>query len=304
MGSPTRTIDGDLGAPTDDLRRYRHELQSTYRYLRLAIILLTLLLFTSVGLQIISDGWQVLGSVSAYYYTPARAVFVASLCAIGTCMIVHRGRSDLEDVLLNFSGYLAFFVAFVPTAQTVADTGEETVVVPDDFVAAVTNNTWSILAVGLAAFLVQILVVPQPERNTGTRSGRAALVVTAIAYLGLACFFIFARQTFLDWGHGVAAIVLFLGIVGVVGINGVALARVRASGGATRRSSLLNRYTYGFLGMLLSAVLIIGVVRLWLEQWIFVLEAALILQFLGFWITQTVERWRDPEPAQDAMVPG
>ena len=69
-----------------------HELQATYRYLRLAIILLTALLLLSVALQIGADDGEVLASVSAYYYTPARDVFVASLCAIGTCLIIHRGR--------------------------------------------------------------------------------------------------------------------------------------------------------------------------------------------------------------------
>lgn len=303
MSATTRTS-ATASESVGDQQRYGHELQSTYRYLRLAIILLTLLLFTSVGLQIVADGWQVLPSVSAYYYTPARGVFVASLCAIGTCMIIHRGRSDLEDVLLNASGYLAFFVAFVPTAREEATAGSGNAVIPDDFVAAVTNNAAAILLVGLVAFAVHVLVVPQPERNTGSRGGRVALVGSAVAYLGLAGFFLFARQTFLDVGHGVAAIVLFLGIVGVVGVNGVAMARARAAAGTAGRNPMLNRYTYGFLGMLVSAVLIIVVVRPWLEQWIFVLEAALILQFLGFWITQTVERWEVPEQPQDSMVPG
>lgn len=292
------------GMQPGEADQYSLEVQATYRYLRIAIILLTLLLGVAVGLQIIADDGTILPSVSAYYYTPARAVFVASLCAVGACMIVHRGRSDLEDVLLNFSGYLAFFVAFVPTAREQATSGDGAVEIPDDFVAAVTNNTTAILAVGLVAFLVEILVVPQRERSTGSRGARVALAASVVAYLALLGFFVFARQTFLDFGHGVAAIILFLGIVGVVGINGVALARARAAQGHERRGQLLNRYTFGFLGMILSAALIILVVRPFVEQWIFVLEAALIAQFLGFWITQTVERWKVPEPPQDQLVPG
>jgi hypothetical protein len=277
---------------------YRLELQATYRYLRLAIILLTLLLGTAVCLQILSDGGAVLPSVSAYYYTPARGVFVASLCAVGACMVIHRGRSDLEDVLLNFSGYLAFFVAFVPTAR------DGVAAMPDDVVDAVINNTWAILIIGAVAFVVEMAVLPQRERSTHTRSGRAALVFSALAYLGLLLFFLLARRSFLEWGHGLAAIVLFLGIVGVVGVNGVAMARARQEAGHSTRTRWLNRYTYGFLGMIVSAALIVLVVRPLLEQWIFVLEAALIAQFLGFWITQTVERWHEPEPRQDALVPG
>ena len=287
-----------------EVEEYRNELQATYRYLRLGIILLTLTLGFSVGMQIAADGGSVLPSVSAYYYTPARAVFVASLVAVGTCMVIHRGRSDTEDVLLNLAGYLAFFVAFVPTARVEATEGEAAAAIPPDFVAAVTNNTWAIFVVGLGAFAVELLVVPQRERNIDSRSSRVAFAVTVLAYLGLLAFFLLARQTFLEWGHGVAAIGLFICIVCVVGINGVALVRARRAAGATGAAPWLNRYTYGFLGMVLSAALVIGVVRPLLEQWIFVLEAALILQVLGFWITQTVERWTVPEPPQDHLVPG
>lgn len=291
--------------PAQATERYHLELQATYRYLRLAIILLTLLLFTALGWQIVADGGVVLPSVSAYYYTPARAVFVASLCAIGTCMIVHRGRSDLEDVMLNFSGYLAFFVAFVPTAPVAIGTvGAERAVVPEDLVEAVTHNTWAILVVGLVAFVVEVLVLPQRERATRSRSGRAALVVSALAYLGLAGFFVLAPTAFLRYGHGLAAVVLFLGVVGVVGVNGVALARARGEHGAGRRGRLLNRYTYGFLGMLVSTAVVLLVVRPLVTEWVFVLEALLIAQFLGFWITQTVERWHEPEPRQDSLLPG
>jgi hypothetical protein len=244
---------------------YRNELQATYRYLRLGIILLTLMLGVSVGLQILADGGSVLPSVSAYYYSPARGVFVASLVTIGTLMAVHRGRSDTEDVLLNLAGYMAFFVAFVPTAQAEVPEGGAEATIPADFVAAVTNNTWAILAVGLAAFVVELWVVPQRERNMDSRSARVAFGATIVVYLGLAGFFLFARQAFFDWGHGVAAIGLFLCIVCVVGINGIAFARARAEQGKDRRAQLLNRYTYGFAGMVLSAALIIGVVRPWME---------------------------------------
>jgi hypothetical protein len=286
------------------LHSYPHELQATYRYLRLSIIMLMMLLGTAVGLQIIADDGELLLSVSAYYYTPARGVFVASLCAVGACMIIHRGRSDLEDVLLNLSGYLAFFVAFVPTPRQQAVAGRGTAVIPADFVDAVINNTWAILIVGALAFVVEMAVLPQRERSTRTRGGKAALVASAVAYLGLLLFFLLARQSFLAWGHGLAAIVLFLGIVGVVGVNGIAMARARQEAGHSSRTCWLNRYTYGFLGMLGSALLIVLVVRPFVEQWVFVLEAALIAQFLGFWITQTVERWRQPQPRQDALVPG
>ena len=89
----------------------------TYRYLRGAMIALLLMLLLSVGYQ---WWWETdhscwLGSISAYYYTPARTVFVGSLCALGASLIAYKGHSPEEDVLLNFSGFMAFVVAMVPT---------------------------------------------------------------------------------------------------------------------------------------------------------------------------------------------
>src|SRR6478752_5187295 len=87
----------------------------TYRYLRGAMISMLLMLLLSVGYQ---WWWETggscwLGSISAYYYTPARTVFVGSLCALGACLIAYKGHSPEEDVLLNFSGFMAIVVAVV-----------------------------------------------------------------------------------------------------------------------------------------------------------------------------------------------
>ncbi|MFV0372683.1 hypothetical protein [Microbacterium sp.] len=298
-----RTRVARVSVPTV-VERYRGEVHATYRYLRLAIILLTVLLGCAVGIQVLGDGGTVLPSVSAYYYSPARAVFVSSLCAIGACMIVHRGRSDLEDVLLNFSGYLAFFVAFVPTPSVVIAGTDAAAQAPRDLTDAVSNNTGAILIVGLIAFVVEIFVVPRRERSFRGRAGRTAHVASAIAFAGLGVFFLVARDEFIQRAHTIAAAGLFIGIVGVVGVNGVALARAARERGESRRAQVWNRYTIGFLVMIGSVVAVVTVARPMVAQWVFVLETALIAQFLLFWIVQTVERWRVPEPPQDDLVPG
>jgi hypothetical protein len=56
-----------------------------------------------------------LSSVSAYFYTPARSVFVAGLVGLGVCMLALRGMNLAEDIFLNIGGIFAFLVAFVPT---------------------------------------------------------------------------------------------------------------------------------------------------------------------------------------------
>ncbi|MFV0425569.1 MAG: hypothetical protein ACK5KU_00875 [Beutenbergiaceae bacterium] len=291
--------------PPPNQEQHHTDLRTTYRYLRLAIIMVTLLLTTSVLIQISSDDWHVLPSVSAYYYTPARAVFVASLCTIGVCMIVHKGRSTTEDTLLNAAGYMAFFVAFVPTPNHpgIRDAAAE-VVIPPDLEVAVSNNTWSVLIVGLASFALWFIVTIRQPSWRLRRSGGWAAIATVTAFSAWLGYFLLFRSAFLQWGHFVAAIVLFAGVMGVVAINGVALARARAEQGRSRTAQLLNRYTVGFTVMLISTAFVLLVLRPIMSQYTFIVEALLIVQFAAFWLTQTIERWRVPQPRQDALIPG
>ena len=89
----------------------------TYRYLRVGIVALALLLALAVVGEIVVGDAGLLGSISAYYFTPVRDVFVGVLVALGLGLIVIRGRG-VEDVLLNLAGMLAPVVAFVPTPVT------------------------------------------------------------------------------------------------------------------------------------------------------------------------------------------
>src|SRR6266699_1799974 len=88
----------------------------TWRYLRLAMIGIVAVL----GAAVLIEHFKVRGecfqtSISAYYYTPARAIFVGALIAIGVCMICLRGSTAAENRLLNFAGMFAPVVALVPT---------------------------------------------------------------------------------------------------------------------------------------------------------------------------------------------
>jgi hypothetical protein len=89
----------------------------SYRYLRLAMVGLLLCLAAAVGYQSVRQGWPPLGSVSAYYYTPAQAFFVAGLIGLGACMIALKGTTPVEDIFLNLGGVFAVIVALVPTGR-------------------------------------------------------------------------------------------------------------------------------------------------------------------------------------------
>ena len=63
----------------------------TYRYLRITMVGAVVLLGVSIVIERSNvDCWQT--SVSAYYYTPVRAIFVGMLLAIGLAVTVHVAR--------------------------------------------------------------------------------------------------------------------------------------------------------------------------------------------------------------------
>jgi hypothetical protein len=99
-----------------DERRDSDIVAKSYRYLRLAMVGLLVCLAAAVGYQRWVKG-DVLGSVSAYYYTPAQAFFVAGLIGLGACMIALKGTTPIEDLFLNLGGVFAAIVALVPTGR-------------------------------------------------------------------------------------------------------------------------------------------------------------------------------------------
>lgn len=54
-------------------------------------------------------------SLSAYYYTGMRDLFVGLLVAIGACLYLYKGFSTSENVALNLAGIFVVGVALFPT---------------------------------------------------------------------------------------------------------------------------------------------------------------------------------------------
>ena len=287
---------------------YQFDLLRTYRFLRLAMVLLVLLLFVAVGLYVASRG-ALLQSISASYYTPVRAVFVSSLCAIGACLIVYQGNTPVEDVLLNGSGFFAFIVAFVPTRPEARCVPSA---IPQDVQLAIRNNVGALLLLAAVTFAVvmwiQVFATPAAERELSKGVG-IAIAVSVVAFLAVAGFYLFDRGTFMCRGHDGAAGLLFLGIVATVFTNGWGLAHKQAEeDGRPWTEHLWNRYFWGFVVMVASiaAVVLAGPVLGWLDNWVFWLEAVLIGQFGTYWLTQTIELWNEPrrgEPVAPAPAP-
>ena len=269
---------------------------TTYRYLRIAIPILVVMLGTSVAAQVFGpdpDCW--LGSISAYYYTAARAVFVACLCAMGACMVIYHGNTVREDVVLDVAGMLAFVVAFVPTplagltvtpaesscARSNVPTGEQ-------LDAAVDNN---LLALLVAASVMLAIAYVFSLAREGFRPPSLAWCVMCAAVVVVWIVYAAERAFLRDHAHLIAAVGMFGGIMVVVLLNAVRSARLDATAVAAPRG--YQRVYRAILAAMVVAGAVFGGLAWWgrFDHSVFWLEAALTTLFGVFWVVQSKELW-------------
>lgn len=252
----------------------------TYRYLRLSMVLLVV----ALGAAVLVEWWQVGGdcfqsSISAYYYTSARGVFVGALVAIGVGMVAIKGNTEWEDTLLNLAGMLAPVVALVPTAYE--DNCFSVRLDDAEMRANVENNVAALIVVGVVGL---VLATVFWLRSTRERKHLVGLLVAGAVLVVGTVAFVAARELFLDNGHYVAAFGMFGLIVVVAFLN------ARGSGRMGR-----NRYRNVYLAVsaLMAAALVIGLVLglAGVEHVVLVTEVAIIALFVVFWVTQTKDLW-------------
>ena len=259
--------------------------------------LLVALLAAAVLHQIFTpepDCW--LGSISAYYYTPARAVFVASLCAIGICLIIYRGSTPREDAVLNLPGVLAFVVAFIPTPlkdlTVEPDSCQHSNVPTETQLATALNNNIFALLTGLT--LAVVVVIAFRALHVSSAS--------AVPTYGFAVFvaagwvwFVAAPANLRQHGHITAAILLFIGIVAVTVMH--AFNMVWFDPKSTPAPAPYRGIYRAILAVMIVGFVVIGGLALFasFDHTVFWLESLFITLFGGFWITQTAELWHDTD---------
>lgn len=290
----------------------------TYRYLRLAIVLLAIFLAIAVAIEAWWGESPAQNSISSYYYTPVRGVFVATLVAMALGLLTIQGRDwGYEDVLLNFSGMLAPVVALVPTPIL----GTEALPCPTGFAAdekcvplafqdGVGNNVWALFVLALGSVVIAA-VVTRPSRRFSLKWRRWLVGYALAAILIVAVLLVFAldREFFLRWAHYAAAVPMFGLLVAVGVINGLATDHTRSPGrepphipGVTEHL----RTWYYALAVAMSLVvvlavsygLLIGEDGGW-AAWLFWVEVALLFMFSVFWVLQTIDFWNEGLPSPD-----
>ncbi len=269
----------------------------SYRYLRMAIVVVLLALICSVALERAhASCWEV--SISAYYYTPVHSLFVGALVALGVCLVAIRGSTDVEDVLLNVAGVLAPIVAFVPTAQP-GNLCTKHPLAADKTLAYIDNN---LVALGIALVLALVIAIATVFRTDNARrpkiGGNAhavlGVVLSGALLAGGIVWYFVSRSSFLDHAHSGSAGVLFLLVGVVVFINGL----------SSPHRSCRRGYLIVAMAIVLTFVLLLVVGLLdpdWHHQilWLELLELSLLIVF---WTMQTAELWEPGVPTGSARA--
>lgn len=101
-------------------REFESQITDTYQFMRIGMGVLALVFPFAMVLV----GWGLmriapLTSLSAYYHSNMRDVFVGVLCAIGFCLFLYKGFSQREDFALNLAGALAVGIASFPMSPDI-----------------------------------------------------------------------------------------------------------------------------------------------------------------------------------------
>ena len=294
---------------------------ASYRYLRIGLVALLLALGAAVGYQSVKQGFA-LASVSAYYYTPAQAIFVSALIGLGVCMIALQGLTYPEDVFLNLGGMFAMVVAVVPTSRgadfetalracrKVGGTLNQGAAGKPDCpsvlalqkatIANVQNNVTALLIVGGLALLLVAILLYRKRHAISAGSVRwwvfGGFAAALLIWLGALVALLVSAEWLAGNAHYIAAAGLLACILLVAFFN----ARRRKSQQAAQTSAVRNPYAVVAAVMLAGAAVSIV---LWLINAIslFWVEIVVALLFAIFWATQTISIER--EAARAASSP-
>jgi hypothetical protein len=106
-----------MQAAEDNAATLREHMTRTYLNLRIGIAVIGAVLPVLLwGGGALTGQKTLLGSMSAYYHTPLRDLFVGALVTIGVFLYLYKGFSTKENRALNLGGAFAVGLAMIATA--------------------------------------------------------------------------------------------------------------------------------------------------------------------------------------------
>ena len=280
-------------------------LQRTYRNLRLGIAGTVVLIGIAVGVTSTSTG--LLPSISAYYYTPARNVFVGALVAAAVAILALSGRG-LQRRLLDAAGLFAPLIALVPAPvragtipgyESACEAGESCVppsVIPDIDIGVATY-----LIAGTAAVVVSVALF---ARDGSLPRRLPSLAVALAVFTTVLVVWLAAHEAFVGGAHFVAA-ALFFGLIAAAAVANV------VAPAPPERPPLWHRVLYSLVAV--GMVVDIGVIAVVIGADntgegalppVLVGEFLALALFVVFWVLQSAEKWTDDDPAVAARRAG
>lgn len=271
--------------------------QRTYRYLRVAIAGSVVAVFASVLTAMPVVG--LLPSLSHYYYTPARTIFVGAVIAVAVGFFALSGRGP-ERALLDVAAVLAPLVAIIPTVITpdsvpglssTCPDGSATCI-PAAFDADVDNGVATYLIVGVAVLAVAVALAVAGEVSRAGTALSAGIAATLLLAVWLSWWL--AHDWFLQWAH-VAAAVGFFAVIAAVAL----VTALRPSDGP--RPARWLQIAYVVVALLLAVTVagmpLYGSLHAEGVYGVFVGEVVALALFAGFWVLQSIQYWRADDPA-------
>jgi hypothetical protein len=250
-----------------------------------------------VQVWITKDAFCLQPSISAYYYTPVRAVFAGSLLIVSAALIAIQGDDGIEDGWLTLAGMLAPIVALVPTTNfgPCAST--------TDTVAAlsgVTNNVLSLLIIGWMLWVFAGILLMSSSRTPPKVVKQGWWTVGGVLF-GFGIWFGLSRPAidvlsegfFNRWAHNAAAILMFVFLFFATALSAKRCDDVRYKRHYRRLARAM---------VILAGSVGIGALTTQWDHAVFTLEAGEILIFAAYWIIQTHEHRPTTELSETAPV--
>jgi hypothetical protein len=139
------------------------------------------ILLHALGIQSSLHSPVIANSISSYYYTDMRNIFVGSMCAIGVFLMSYRGYDRRDKRAGRFAFVCAIGVALFPTRPLPMATADETLI-------GGIHLTFAALLFLTLAYISRFLFTETDPSKTPTRQKQQRNVIYRVSgYIILAC---------------------------------------------------------------------------------------------------------------------
>src|ERR1043166_2109041 len=139
------------------------------------------ILLHALGIQSSLQSPVIESSISSYYYTDMRNIFVGSMCAIGVFMMSYRGYGRRDAIAGRFAFVCAIGVAFFPTSPLPVATSDQ------KLIGGVRLTFAALLFLTLACISLFLFTKMDPIKPPTPKKLQRNVVYRVSGYIMLAC---------------------------------------------------------------------------------------------------------------------